>query len=254
MSLLVNQFEETIQLSSNPPKRTAVISFVVALFASVLIFIPELIGIDGFNGGFAISLISLFIAITAVVVGLMYLGWAGKLDKILRGEGILAHWTYTPQYWAEYTENEYAQEKTEKKGLFIVVSGFALFFGILFWVLDQDAGFIVFLVMMGLIGMVAFAWRFSAWHNYRQNINGIKEAYITKDAIYMNKKLYTWRTVFTSFDEVTQENNQGLALLIFKYATAGRAGPQTYLTRVPIPPGQEEAAKNIVQQINTQNI
>ncbi len=240
-------------MSSNPPKRTAVVSFVVALFAAVMIFVPESVGIDGFDGGFAISFASLAIGLTAAIVGVMYLGWAGKLDKILRGEGILAHWTYTSEYWAEYTKKEYETEKSEKKGLFLIVSGFALFFGILFWVLEEEPGFIVFLMMIGLIGLVAFAWRFSAWYNYRQNINGVKEAYITKDAIYMNRKLYTWQTVFTSFDEVTRKDNQGLALLVFKYTTASRTGPQTYTTRVPIPLGQEEAAKNIMQQINLQN-
>lgn len=78
-------------MSSNPPKRTAIASFVVALFATVMIFVPESVGIDDFDGGFAISLVSLLVAISAAIVGVMYLGWAGKLDKILRGEDILAH-------------------------------------------------------------------------------------------------------------------------------------------------------------------
>jgi hypothetical protein len=69
----------------------------------------------------------------------------------------------------------------------------------------------------------------------------------------MNKKLVTWRTIFTSFDEVTQDKNHGLSMLVFKYTTTSRTGPQTYTTRVPIPPGQEENAKNIMQQINMQN-
>jgi hypothetical protein len=241
-------------LSSNPPKRTAIFSFAVALFMAIMIFIPETVGIDGFDGGFAISFASLAIALTSAIVGVMYLGWAGKLDKILRGEGILAHWTYTPEHWAEYTKKEYEEEKSEKKGLFLIVTAFALFFGILFWALDPEAGFTVFLMMIGLIGLVAFAWRFSAWNNFRLNRDdGLKEVFITKDAVYMNKKLYTWRTVFTSFDDVTQDDNQGLALLVFKYTTASRTGPQTYTTRVPIPPGQEEAAKYVMQQINMQN-
>jgi hypothetical protein len=241
-------------LSSNPPKRTAIFSFAVALFMAIMIFIPETVGIDGFDGGFAISFASLAIALTSAIVGVMYLGWAGKLDKILRGEGILAHWTYTPEHWAEYTKKEYEEEKSEKKGLFLIVTAFALFFGILFWALDPEAGFTVFLMMIGLIGLVAFAWRFSAWNNFRLNRDdGLKEVFITKDAVYMNKKLYTWRTVFTSFDDVTQDDNQGLALLVFKYSTASRTGPQTYTTRVPIPPGQEEAAKYVMQQINMQN-
>ncbi len=217
-----------------------------------MIFIPELVGIDGFEGGFALSFVSFFIAIFAAIVGVMYLGFANKLDKVLRGEGLLAHWTYTSDYWLDYTKKEYEEEKSEKKGIFLVVSGFALFFGILFWVLDPEAGVVVFLVMLALIGMVAFAWQFSAWHNYKQNIRGIKEAYIARDAVYMNRKLYTWATVFTCFDEVSQKGNQGLSLLVFRFTSATRAGPQTYTIRVPIPPGQEEAAKKIAEKINIQ--
>lgn len=240
-------------MSSNPPKRTATISFAIALFAAVMIFVPGYLGIDGFDGGFAISFGSLFTAVVAVIVGIMYLSWAGKLDKILHGEGILAHWTYTAEFWAEYTEKEYEEEKTEKKGLFIVVSGIALFFGFLFWVLDAEAGFFVFLVMLGLIGLVAFTWRFSAWYNYKQNINGVKEAYITKESVYINKKFVTWHALFTSFNEARIENNHGLSVIAFKYTLTNRTGAQTYTTRVPIPPDQEETAKNIIQQINQQN-
>jgi MFS family permease len=240
-------------LNTNPPKRTAVASFVVALFTAGMIFIPELAGIDGFEGGFAISFVSFFIALVAAVVGVMYLGFANKVDKILRGEGVLAHWTYTSDYWLDYTEKEYKEEKSEKKGLFLIVTGFALFFGIMFWVLDPEAGFIVFLFMLALIGIVAFAWQFSAWHNYRQNIRGVKEAYITRNAVYINRKLYTWDTVFTSFDEVSQKGNQGLSLLVFRFTSATRTGPQTYTIRVPIPPGQEEAAKKIMEEIKIQN-
>jgi uncharacterized membrane protein len=239
-------------LSANPPKRITIASFIVASFSAVMIFVPELVGIDGFEGGFALSFVSFFIAITAAIMGAMYLGFANKVDKVLRGEGVLAHWAYTSDYWLDYSEKEYKEEKSEKKGLFLVVSGFALFFGILFWVLDPEAGFVVFIVMLALIGMVAFAWQFSTWHNYKQNIRGVKEAYITRDTLYMNRKLYTWNTVFTCFDEGSQKDNHGLSLLIFKFTSATKAGPQTYTIRVPIPPGQEESAKKIVEKINIQ--
>lgn len=241
-------------MSSNPPKKTALVSFAVALFAAVMFFVPGVVGIDGFDGGFAISFFSLFTAIVAVIVGIMYLGWAAKCDKILRGEGILAHWTYTPEFWAKYTEKEYAEEVSEKKGLFILVSGIALVTGLIFWVIDNEAGFFVFLVMLLLIGLVALAWRVPAWLNHRQNIGGVREAFITKDAIYMNKKFITWRAIFTSFSGVTQQNTRGMQFLVFSYTSTNmRTGQTTYTTRVPIPPGQEEAAKNLMEQINLQN-
>ncbi len=220
-----------------------------------MIFIPELVGIDGFEGGFAISFVSLVVAITAVIVGAMYLGWARQVNQILRGEGVLAHWVYSTEFWAEYTQREYEEEKSEKRGLFLLVSGVALFFGILFWALDEEAGFIVFLVMLGLIGLVAFAWQFSAWSNYRNNSGvGIKEVYITQSAVYLNKRLYTWKAPFTEFKKVTFAENRKLPLLVFTFTgSSGRAGTQTYTIRVPVPVGQEENAKAILRQINIQN-
>jgi hypothetical protein len=101
-------------------------------------------------------------------VAVLYFNLARKLDGILRGEGILAHWTYSPEYWLRYTQKEYITEKAEKKILFLIITAFALFFGFLFWAFDPEAGFYVFLVMLGLIGLIAFVWQFSAWYNYRQ--------------------------------------------------------------------------------------
>lgn len=241
-------------MNDNPPRKTAFIFLFVSLIAVVGFFAPGFLGIDGFDGGFAMSFASLLIFIIGIIMALIYFSLAGKLDRILRGEGVLSHWTYSPEYWREYAEKEYAEEKSEKKGIFLLVSGFALFFGFLFWFLDPEAGFFVFLMMMGLIALVAFLWRFSSWYNYRQNMNGVREAYITKDAIYMNRRLIAWRTVLTSFDGVALGDNRSLPILVFNYTVSNvRTGPQTYTTRVPIPPGEEDAAKELVRQINGQN-
>ena len=241
-------------MSINPPMKTAVASFAVALFAAVMIFVPEAVGIDGFDGGFAISFVSIIVAVTAAVFGAVYLGMAGKCDRILRGEGILVHWTYTPEFWAKYTEKEYAEEISEKKGLFIIVAVIALVTGIIFWVIDNEAGFFVLIVMLLLIGLCAVAWRVPAWQNHRQNVGGVREAFITKDAIYLNNKFFTWRAVFTSFDGVSEQKTRGIPFLVFNYTASNRrTGQTTYTTRVPIPPGQEETAKNLVEQINLLN-
>jgi hypothetical protein len=73
-------------------------------------------------------------------------------------------------------------------------------------------------------------------------------------AIYMNKKFITWHAVFTSFDGVSQQNTRGIPFLVFNYTSSNRrTGQTTYTTLVPIPPGQEEAAKNLAGQINLQN-
>ena len=241
-------------MKDNTLRRTAIISLVVAAIFAVMIFVPEAAGIDGFDGGFAFSFVSLLIALTAGGVSIFYFKQAQKLNSIFCGEGVLAHWIYSSEYWKNYTRKEYLTEKSEKKILFIIISAFALFFGFLFWAFDPEAGFYVFLVMMGLIGLIAFVWRFSAWYNYRHNMKGTMEAYITKNAVYMNNRLYTWKSAFTQFKQVTLKRDRELNLLVFEYTIINpRTGPQTYSTRVPIPLGEEENAKIIMQIINQQN-
>ncbi len=218
-----------------------------------MIFVPETVGIDGFDGGFAISFVSLVIALTSGIFGLLYFAYARQLDNILRGVGVLAHWTYTQEYWMQYTKKEYEEENSEKKSLFLIVAAFALFFGVLFWGLDNEAGFYVFIVMLGLIGLILFVWRFTVWSNYRHNLNGVKEAYITKDAIYLNRRFITWHSFLTRFKGVTILQRKKVSFLVFQYTMYSRTGPQTYTTRVPIPPDQINFAIQIMQQINMEN-
>lgn len=239
-------------MSSNPPKRHAAISFAIAIATAVMIFVPELVGIDGFDGGFAISFISIVIALTFAIVGGIFLGWASKVSRIQRGEGILAHWVYSPEFWSAYTEQEHREEYSEKKGLFLIVTAFALFFGVLFWVFDEDAGFWVFMVMLGLIGICFTAWQLSVWSNYRSNRSlGAKEVFITREAVFMNNRLTTWKTAFTHIDDISFKENRRVPVLVFEYTQqTGRAGPQKYSLRVPVPPEEELAARYVIDQIN----
>ncbi len=231
--------------------KTVIFGFLLTALGLLMIFAPGLVGIDGFDGGYAISFAGLFVAIMGLVVAGFYYQQAKILDGILRGDGLLAHWTFDDQMWQEYTQKEYTEEISEKKGLFLIVSFFALFFGFLFWFLDNEAGFVVFLVMLGLIGLVGFTWRFSAWYNRRQNIGGVKEAYIAQSGVYMNQRLYTWRLFSARLLKVEIKNEKAWSVLKFRYTAFTVPGPQTYTIRVPIPIGQEETAKNIVLQLNS---
>jgi len=235
----------------NPLMKTVIFGFLVTAIGILMIFGPGFAGIDGFDGGYAISFTGLFITILGLLVAGFYYQQANILDKILRGEGLLAHWTFDDQMWQEYTRKEYVEEISEKKGLFLVVSVFALFFGFLFWFLDNEAGFVVFLVMLGLIGLVGFTWRFSAWYMRKQNIEGVKEAYIARSGVYINQRLYTWRLFSAKLLGIEIKNYKALSVLKFRYTAFTVPGPQTYTIRVPIPIGQEETAKTIVLQLNS---
>lgn len=241
-------------MTYNPQKRNAQILLVAAMFLTAGIFVPNVVGIDGFDGGYAISLFSLLAALTAGIAAGFCFQSARQLDRILHGKDILAHWTYTQQQWRTYSQIEYATENSEKRALFFVVVVFALAFGVLFWALDTEAGFYVFLTMLGVIGVVGFAWRFTVWLNYRQNMTRIGEAYITPDGVYLNGKMYSWRAPLTHFESAKLERNRDVAVVVFRYSVfTGRAGNQTYTVRVPVPEGQELDAEEVVHQVSHKN-
>lgn len=240
-------------MKENPPRRTALVGLVITVIGFVMIFAPGFLGIEGMNGGYAISFVSLFVAIIGIVVVVVFAILGNMLDKILRGEGLLAHWTYTPEKWKEYTDKEHIEEKIEKRGLFFVVSAFALFFGILFWILDPEAGIYVFLAMLGLIALIGSVALLTTWYDHYQNKKHLGEAYIAKDALYLNHRLHSWRLLGAKLESVTLEVKEGLVLLTFRYSAPTMAGFQNYTARVPVPDGQEETAKNIALQLDPGN-
>jgi hypothetical protein len=234
-------------ITDNPLKKSAAVWFVFGIIGFVLIFVPGLVGIEGMSGGFAISLFCLFLGIIGIVGGVVYAMYASILDRTIRGDRLLAHWTYPPEEWRKYAEKEYVEDKAEKKGLFIVISVFALVFGFLFWAFDPEDGFYVLLMMLGLIALIGFVWLFSSWFSHRQNLRSVGEVYISKGAVYLNRSLHTWAVFGSSLNDVSLKTIRGLKMLVFDYS-ALTYPPRSIAVRVPVPGGQEDVAETIVQQ------
>jgi hypothetical protein len=233
----------------NPTRRTAIIWGIVTLLAIFTIFAPHLFGMDDLRGGFAISVLSILVAITGIIATVIYANRARMLDRILSGDNLLAHWTYSPEEWSEYTEKEFRTEKKEKWLLFYMVAGIALFFGILFVIFDHEAGLWVLVSMLGLIALIAFVAWFSAWYDYRQNKRYLGEAYITRDAIYLNRQLHTWRGLGARLESVNLVGKESQQLLAVTYSAPTRMGRQEYTVRVPVPRGQEKAAEKLAEKL-----
>lgn len=218
---------------------------IITMLAIFGIFAPEIFGIKGFDGGFAISFVCVFLTITGIIVVVIYTGRARLLNRILSGENILAHWTYSAEEWSQYTEKEYKEEKQSKKGLAIVISAIALLMGIVFFLADNENGIWVLVGMLALIAIIAFTAWFTSWYNHRQNQKYLGETYITGDAVYINRQLHTWRGLGARLDSVDLSEGKPPLLLRFVYSAPTRTGMQEYTVRIPVPKGQEEAAEKI---------
>ncbi len=234
-----------MNIKNNPPMQTAIAWAVITVLSIFGIFAPEIFGIEGFDGGFAISFVCIFLAIIGIIVMVIYSGRARLLNRILSGENILAHWTYSPEEWRQYTEEEYKEEKQSKKGLAVLISAIALLMGIVFFLADNENGIWVLVVMLALIAIIAFTAWFTSWYNYRQNKKYLGETYITDDAVYINRQLHTWRGLGAMLDSVNLTKDKSQQLLRFVYSAPTRTGMQEYKVNVPVPRGQEGSAENI---------
>ena len=199
---------------------------------------------DGPNGGFAISFISLVAAITMLVVSIMYQGRARSLDRILSGEKRLAHWKYDPAEWQSFAEKEYAREKRDKLNLFFLVAAICLVVGVGFSIAHPDGALVVLGVLGSLLVLIAFVAFTTTRYNYWMNKKYLGEAYIAPDGVYLNRQLHLFRGWGARLESVSYD--EGEKFITFQYSTPNRNGRADYTLRVPVPTGKEEEASRVL--------
>jgi hypothetical protein len=232
-------------MEPNPQKRAAWIWLSVSFVGLFLLFLPPLAGIDGMKGGFALQFVSVSLIIPAGFVGAyLYFRRARVLGRILRGEGLLARWSYDPQEWRRYTEAEVVRDRSGKLGLFLIISGWALFFGVLFLLFERKAGGTVFLMMLGLIVVIGITASLSVWIPYRRNLRRTGEAWIHPEGVYLNGALHAWGVGGATLDDVLLHREEGL-ILSFSYSFPAKGGRDGRTVHVPVPAGRESDADRV---------
>jgi hypothetical protein len=239
-----------MNVQHNPPRRTALVWTGIIIIGIIIIFIPAIIGMDGFQGGFALSFLGGFIALIGIIAAVIYFRLAATLDKITHPENVLAHWQYTPEEWKIYTEIEHKEDATGRKNLFLLIAVITVFVGILFWVVVRDNPVIIILICLGIIAITGLAAWISGLTNYRNNKNNLGEAYIALDGVFLNRQLHVWKGIGNSLEEIVYETDeQGRPRVRIEYSSPSRDGRNAYTVRIPVPAGQEGAARKIVTEI-----
>jgi len=237
-----------IQEFNNPEKKSAWVSLGVGLTGMVLVFMPSLLGIDGMGGGYALSFLAGFIAITALVAMLMFFKRAGELEKMVLGDDCLVHWRYLPGEWQDYSAAEYQRQVLYNRSQWITVAIIALAIGLFFWIFAPDGGGAVLVAMLGLVVLLGIVAFFAPRAIKSRNDRRVGEVWINRRGIYMNGLYASWRTPGTRLDSV-KLRLEGKPYLEFDLYTRARNAPLNELLRVPVPGGQEAAAQSVVDAL-----
>jgi hypothetical protein len=247
---------ETPVKIKNTAKTAAIIWWILCVLFLAGIFTPwyfESAGVETGNWVFAVMVFCFVLGITSFFVGIMYTKRARLVSRMLRGENLLAHWTYSPEEWARYAQKEYNVNKREKRNLFLLVTAIAVVIGIIFTALNPDDWLLFLCIVLGVI-IIAGGSAFIAVETiYQQNRKHLGEAYFTPYAVFLNRELHTWKGFGAALDDVTyNKTGHAMPVIEIEYSTPNRYNRQSFTVRVPVPPDREEEALKVLETLRGQ--
>lgn len=235
----------------NTQRRAAFIWIFIAFAGVFMVFMPAIFDIDIMNGGGALIFFGIFVFISGIIVSIMFFRRSKIFDNALRGE-VLVRWNYDTDTWKRFVQQDYEFRKGKSKSLFILISSICFVVGLIFFILDPEAGFYVFLTMLGMIVILAITAYLSAVVPYRRNKSRVGEVIIFSDGIYINGATHIWKGFTVRLESVSYSIDSENCVE-FIYSAVTRTGRECYTVLVPIPQGREKEAVYIVGYFNSQN-
>lgn len=233
--------------------KIARISIIFAFIFLIGIFIPIIIGLDGFDGGFAISFICFFLLLCSVITSIIFWRMSILEEKIKNGKNLIAHWTYSKAEWQDFTKTDLNLDKSYKNMLFYIICGFSIFFGIAFYIYDPEDGIYVTYVMLGLIVLMFFVSKYSIYSANQNNLKNQGETYISTEGVIANGQFHSWKTLGAQLENITYIDDTKPKLLEFEYSIIVRYGRQSSFVRIPVPKNEEKNVKEICEKILKSN-
>ena len=235
------------QIIKNKPRNIAII-FTVFLFVFIfLIFLPPIIGLEGMDGGFAVSLVSAFLAISSLIVSIIYFQLAQKFKRITSGDSFIAHWRYEREEWLKFTEKEYKYEKNKNRMLLLFIGVIALVVFIIFSLVNHDSWRIMLVVWLGLMALLSIFAFLVPWLNYKARKKSSYELYLSKNGVYIGGSFHVWGFLGSKLEGVVFDENEMQIILNYSYFT--RTGPSNELVHIPVPPSKIVAAREAVEKL-----
>lgn len=234
----------------NSQRRIVNLWLIFLAFFAFLIFLPSIIGLDGFDGGFAMSFTAGFMVIMSLVVIFIYRSRAKQLDKILKGEGRIAVWRYSPDEWIRFIAADFEDEKKSKKSLFFIVAAISVVVGILLMIFLKDT--LVLLIALGIIPIVAIPAFLAPRARFNKLKNSEPKALISEKGVIVGRMFHLWVSLGASLDEVKINREENPEMIEFTYSMPTRNGRDVQVARVPVPKGKHYDAEKIIDYFNSQ--
>ncbi|MBM9520830.1 hypothetical protein JWG39_13485 [Desulforhopalus vacuolatus] len=194
--------------------------------------------------------------ITFSIIGLAIYGYlAAAVSKLIRGEGLLAHWIYDPDEWRQYTELNFRVERSKLRLLAFISLIILCVSGSFCLTEENQAAVWVFVFLLGILVLIWLTALVAPWLTYRRNLRGSGQVFIGKKGIYLNGTVHTWGLPGSRYESVEYMETP-VPGLVFVYSYLMTVGQSLSFVRqyvtvyVPIPKGKEQEGKDVLDTFN----
>jgi len=224
-------------------------SLIVAAFSAVLMVLPFYEG-NTLSDLWGISFIALCSLITALIVALMYSKRSRKMKSLLDQSELLAGWDMDREmkeiYVAEFRREIYSRSKM----LLWVISGFFLFFTVLFLFIVKD-DWPVFVGIMGSAYLIILIAGLSAPPYYTsRNRRGDGHVLIGAKYIYINGYFHNWDFPLSGLSSIQPIDKPFRGIELIYFFTV-RRNVQTQEIRILVPNFVDR--EKLISQIQAKN-
>ncbi|MCX6251256.1 MAG: hypothetical protein NTX61_10955 [Bacteroidetes bacterium] len=222
--------------------------YIVTLVFLMSVFLPSILGINGMDGGYGISFLAGFMVMVGLIVIVVYRARAKQMDKILKGEGRIAEWHYTPEEWMRFVAADYLDEKKAKKNLYVMLVVIGLIVGIVMTVVLQSP--VILIGVAGIFAITAIPAFLVPRMRFRKLRHSEAEALIAENGVIVGKMFHLWVKLGASLNKVSINSKEHPNIIEFAYSMPTRNGIQEEVARVPVPEGKMDEALRIVEHFN----
>jgi hypothetical protein len=217
----------------NRQRHTAFAFMVLFAVSIILIFIPSISGMDGMNGGFALSFIAIFLSITFLITSVVFFVMAKKFDTAITDENLILHWVYEKSEWMKFAEKEFVVQKKEKRLLFILIIAISFAVFLIFSIIVRDSWRIMIIVFLGLSALLAFVAFIVPKMQYVNFRKTIPEVYLACGCAYITGEFHCWSILGAALEDVILDDKNMQIKIIYSYPTRYSRGQTTI--RIPLP-------------------
>jgi len=238
-------------MTPNTEWKKVAASIIAAVVFTVLCLVSVFF-IDGMSGGFALAFVSFLLAISSVVVSLLFFTRARAMDTIIADPSPLAHWIYPEEIARANVEREYQEYQERNRVMFIVIGGMLVVVALFFFIFIGDGGPETGLFLLTFAVFLYVISRVTPWLERRRAMGMPHKAVITRDGIIYEGAVYPFRSFLMFWGGVSfrKADKKSPAVLVFSFTQlVGRFIIQPFDVVVPVPPGEEEKAGRAVQEL-----